>query len=177
MKDLFVVPECYVDTNLVESLLETDGVNHQKGCNTVVNTMKGKVLNDGFAVGIIDSDKRHPSYIKEFTEIAQTKHLSLMKHNAKYHYIIMIRPAMDKFILDCAKEQMVNVSDFDLPVELDAFRNQAKTVGSKNDERFKRLFKQLKNNPEITILRLVLNYLKSNQYNATQNDLIKFFCV
>ena len=89
----------------------------------------------------------------------------------------MIRPAMDKFILDCAKEQMDNVSDFDLPVELDAFRNQAKTVGSKNDERFKRLFKQLKNNPEITILRLVLNYLKSNQYNATQNDLIKFFCV
>ena len=58
MKDLYFVPECYVDTNLVESLLETDGVNHQKGCNTVVNTMKGKVLNDGFSVGIIDSDKR-----------------------------------------------------------------------------------------------------------------------
>ena len=55
MKDLYFVPECYVDTNLVESLLDTDGVNHQKGCNTVVNTMKGKVLKDSFAVGVIDS--------------------------------------------------------------------------------------------------------------------------
>ena len=85
MKDLYFVPECYVDTNLVESLLETDGVNHQKGCNTVVNTMKGKVLNDGFAVGIIDSDKRQPSYVKEFTEIAHSEHLSLMKHLSLIH--------------------------------------------------------------------------------------------
>lgn len=38
MKDLDIVPECYIDTNLVETLLNmagepTDGVNHQKGCN------------------------------------------------------------------------------------------------------------------------------------------------
>lgn len=53
MKDLDIVPECYIDTNLVETLLNmagepTDGVNHQKGCNTVVKTitekMKGWVL-------------------------------------------------------------------------------------------------------------------------------------
>jgi hypothetical protein len=57
MKDLYLVPKCYVDTNLVESLLDTDGVNDQKGCNTVVNTIKGKVLKDSFAVSVIDLDK------------------------------------------------------------------------------------------------------------------------
>ncbi len=57
MKDLYLVPECYVDTNLVELLLDTDGVNDQKGCNTVVNTMKAKVLKDSFAVSVIDLDK------------------------------------------------------------------------------------------------------------------------
>ena len=30
MKDLFIIPECYIDTNLVETLIITDGCNHQK---------------------------------------------------------------------------------------------------------------------------------------------------
>ncbi len=57
MKDLFIIPECYIDTNLVETLIATEGCNHQKGCNTVVNTMKRR-FGDKFAVGIIDHDKR-----------------------------------------------------------------------------------------------------------------------
>ena len=122
MKDLYFVPECYVDTNLVESLLETDGVNHQKGCNTVINTMKGKVLNDGFAVGVIDSDKRQPSYVKEFVEIAKSEHLSLMKHNTKSHYLVMIKPAMDQFILDCAEAQNISMSDYNLVSDLEGFK-------------------------------------------------------
>lgn len=57
MKDLFIIPECYIDTNLVETLIITDGCNHQKGCNTVVKTMQQKFAN-AFSVGIIDEDKR-----------------------------------------------------------------------------------------------------------------------
>ena len=175
MKDLYFVPECYVDTNLVESLLETDGVNHQKGCNTVVNTMKGKVLNDDFAVGIIDSDKRQPSYVKDFTEIAHTEHLFLMKHNAKPHYLVMIKPAMDQFILDCAKEQDVRMSDFSLSSDLDGFKRQTKTVNTKHDTRFKTLFKAIKQNAEMSTLCCVLNYLKEQRYQSKAEDLAQFF--
>jgi hypothetical protein len=175
MKDLYFVPECYVDTNLVESLLDSDGVNHQKGCNTVVNTMKGKLLNDSFAVGVIDSDKRKPSYVNEFTEIAHTEHLSLLKHATKAHYLVIVSPAMDKFILDCAEEEDVDLSEYDLPSDLNAFKNQTKAVSTKNDVRFKRLFKKLKNNSEITVLRNVLNYLKSNQYKSNRADLLMLF--
>ena len=39
MRDLCFIPECYVDTALVESVLKTDGVNHQKGCFTVSGVM------------------------------------------------------------------------------------------------------------------------------------------
>jgi len=177
MKDLNFVPECFVDTNLVEFLLETDGVNHQKGCNNVINTMKGKVLNDSFAVGVIDADKRQPSYVKEFTEIAHTEHLSLMKHKEKPHYLIIICPAMDSFILDCAEAQAIDVSKFNLSSDLNAFKKQTKTVVSKSDLRFKRLFKQIKNNPEFSVLFNVLNYLKSHQYKSSQDDLLNFFCL
>lgn len=175
MKDLFFVPECYVDTNLVESLLKTDGVNHQKGCNTVVNTMRSKVLNDRFAVGIIDSDKRKPSYVKEFIEIAQTRHLSLLKHTNKPHYLIIVSPAMDQFILDCSEEQGIDMREYDLPSDIVAFKEQTKSVSTKNDVRFKRLFKKMRDNTEIKILGDVLNYLKSNQYRSSQADLLKLF--
>ena len=63
MKDLFIIPECYIDTNLVETLIITDGCNHQKGCNTVVKTMQQKFAN-AFSVGIIDEDKRQVSFLR-----------------------------------------------------------------------------------------------------------------
>ena len=84
MKDLFIIPECYIDTNLVETLIITDGCNHQKGCNTVVKTMQQKFAN-AFSVGIIDEDKRQVSYVKEFSEIARTPSLRLKKHGSKSH--------------------------------------------------------------------------------------------
>ena len=58
MKDLFIIPECYIDTNLVETLIITDGCNHQKGCNTVVKTMQQKFAN-AFSVGIIALIPQH----------------------------------------------------------------------------------------------------------------------
>ena len=60
---LRIIPECYVDTNLVSALLGGIGVNHQKSCNKVVGRMKDK-YGDDFAVGIIDNDKRRPGYLK-----------------------------------------------------------------------------------------------------------------
>lgn len=41
MAELYIIPECYVDTNLIETLVPTaKGYNHQKGCNNVVKVMK-----------------------------------------------------------------------------------------------------------------------------------------
>ena len=58
MAELYIIPECYVDTNLIETLVPTaKGYNHQKGCNNVVKVMKEK-LSDKFAVGIVDKDAR-----------------------------------------------------------------------------------------------------------------------
>ena len=78
MKDLDIIPECYIDTNLIETILNTkgcytEGVNHQKGCNTVVKTMNDpKKLKNEFALGIVDADKRQPSYVEACAVIART---------------------------------------------------------------------------------------------------------
>ena len=43
--DLAIIPECFVDTNLIETLIPPiSQYNHQKGCGTVTKVMKEKLL-------------------------------------------------------------------------------------------------------------------------------------
>ena len=165
MKDLFIIPECYIDTNLVETLIATEGCNHQKGCNTVVNTMKRR-FGDKFAVGIIDHDKRQVGYVSEFIEIAHTDSLSLKKHKDNFHYLIMISPAMDGFILKCADELEIHVEEYGFSSCLKSFTSITKSITSKDDPNFKKLFKVLRKSSEMVILKKWLEYLKCNQYRC-----------
>lgn len=163
-KLLHVMPECFVDTNLIEYLLNA-GVNHQHCCSKVVGQLK-TTFADKFAIGIIDKDKVQLGYIQECDVIVQTEHLTLMKHRERHQYLITIAPAVDKFVLDCAEEQMVDVNDFGLPSELKKFTDESKRVSSNLDSRFKSLFAAIKNNREIHSLKMALKYLCENQYSS-----------
>ena len=171
----FILPECYVDTNLIESICPPEkqggllGYNHQKGCGTVTSKMQGE-LADSFALGIIDRDKKDVDYLKEFNEIIKTDGLILHRHKTatKHHYIIQIQPAVERFILNSAAEVDVLLSDYGLPITLDSLRKVSKSVNSKNDFKFKSLFKVLKNQNATNILKLAawVDYLKANSYQA-----------
>lgn len=115
-KILNVMPECYVDTNLIEYLL--DGVvNHQHCCSKVVGQLNNTFA-DKFAIGIIDKDKVELGYIQACDEIAKTDHLTLLTHKSRHQYLITISPAVDKFVLDSAKEQGVDTEKYNLPSTL-----------------------------------------------------------
>ena len=174
-KDFHIVPECYIDTNLAEFLLDSHGVNHQKGCNAVAKKMMESKLKDHFSIGIIDNDKRQHSYMSEFTEIAHTQHGTLLKHKERPHYFIKISPAMDQFLLDCAAEQGINLQDYGLPSELEEFTKVTKDVNAKNDYRFKSLFGALKDSKEISKLRSILKYLNGKQYKCETAELQRLF--
>lgn len=170
MKDLFIIPECYIDTNLVETLVATEGCNHQKGCNTVVKTMQQKFANT-FSVGVLDNDKRQVSYVAEFSEIAHTSSLYLKKHHSKPHYLIMVSPAMDAFLLKCAEDLGVNMERYGYTSCLKDFTSMTKAVTSKNDPAFKKLFKALSDAPEMIVLKRWLVYLKQHQYECVPEEL------
>lgn len=166
--DLAVIPECFVDTNLVETLVPPQGqYNHQKGCGTVTKVMKEK-FGDRFALGIIDKDKREVDYLNEFGEICNNGELILHKHRAKHHYIIQINPAIERFIINSAAEIGISLSDFNLPNDFNLLKKESKTVNSKNDVRFKQLFRALLAGNALQIRRLTswISYLKENNYNA-----------
>jgi len=166
--DQSIIPECFVDTNLVETLVPPQGqYNHQKGCGTVTKVMKEKFANR-FALGIIDKDKYKMDYLKEFDEICTNGSLILHKHPARHHYIIQINPAMERFILKNAETVGVSLQAFDLPTDFELLKKESKTVNSKNDLRFRKLFKSLNHHgaPEIIKLSIWISYLKKENYLA-----------
>ena len=177
--DMYIVPECYVATNFVETILKTGkaptkGVNHQKGCNMVAKTIKD-TLGDSFAIGVIDDDKRKVAMLGECIEICATEHIRVLKQNDKPHYLFMIRPAMDRFILDAAKEQGVNPESFGYPTELKKFTKRTKDIDTKNDPNMTKLVKAICQNPEIAALQSALLYLKTTKYDADTDIVSEFF--
>ena len=170
---LNVLPECYVDTNLIEFLLDS-AVNHQHCCSKVVGQLN-TAFADRFAIGIIDKDKVELGYIRECYEIAKTIHLTLLKHKNRPQYLITITPAIDRFILDCAKAQGVETKLFQLPSDIKGFTRVSKSITSNVDDRFKRLFSAIHGNVEIMSLKKTLEYLCSNQYKVDEDELRDIF--
>lgn len=166
-----VIPECFIDTNLIEFLLNAK-VNHQHCCNNVIKALNNK--KDEFAIGIIDKDKRAVAYIKDCEKIREINRLIFFKHRARNQYLITIFPAADRFIFNIAKEEGVNLSDFDLPTEFEDFLEETKTETSNKDQRFKKLFKEIKNHKEISLLQKVLTYLCENKYQSDVEEIKKF---
>ena len=162
--DTGVIPECYVDTNLTETLT---GIicNHQKGCANVVKQMQEKRA-DRFALGNIDKDKRSVGYVSEFVVVAGNEWLQVLKHQTRPHYLIYIIPAVEGFVLKAAEELNVSLADYELPTELKALSRITKQQDSKVDPRFSRLFLALKEASRLKMLKSVVEYLREHPYDA-----------
>lgn len=175
MKHTNIMPECFIDTNFIETLLGSE-VNHQRSCGAVINKMKNN-FSDRFAIGIIDNDKRKMPYLEECHSVLKSKNFFLVKHNQKHHYIFVINPAIEKFILSNAKTLNLNLNDFDLPSDFSDLKERTKKVGANKDATFKLLFKALMSTPEITLLKKCLCYLLNKAYEADEADLYRFSLV
>ena len=170
----YIIPECYVDTNLIETLVCKAGCNHQKGCNQVAKVMQEKFA-DRFAVGIIDADKRKPSYLNNFNVIASSEHIELFRHSVRSHFIILVHRAIDGFILSCAGAGNIDLTEYELSPILKEFTAQTKNVMSNKDSRFKRLFKSMENVGEIKLMRNLISYLLNSGYGASNAELDAIF--
>lgn len=170
----FIIPECYIDTNLVETLVCHGGCNHQKGCNQVAKVMREKFA-DRFAVGIIDADKRRPGYLSEFREVASSEHLKLFRHPVHKHFMILVHPAADGFILSCAEAAQIKLNDYQFSPVLKEFTAQTKNVMSNEDARFKHLFKSMRDVGEMKLFSSVLTYLIEASYGVDDVVIISLF--
>ena len=176
MKYNEIMPECFIDTTLVSSLLEAK-VSHKHSCNEVAREMEKGKYKDAFAVGIIDNDKRKISYIESFDEIGRTDNLTFLKHKDKHHYVIKVgkeHKAMETFIKANVDAIGMKMEDFDLPSDLAELIEQTKdSVSTQKDPRILKLCKTMRQSPEVAKLQDVLAYLATNKYNVDIDELKK----
>ena len=168
-RENIVVPECYVDTNLM-NVLVGKACNHKKGCTNVCKVLDEK-LTDQFAIAVIDRDKKEPASVQNYELIAANRFIMVSKHRQRPHYLIHICPAIEEFILAAANELNVNLADFGLPTDRDQLKLKTKTVTAKEDEKFARLFKSLRPASNIQCLDLLLQYLLTAKYSASPNEI------
>lgn len=151
MKQHRVFPECNVDTNFVSQLLG-GAVMHKSTCNEVTKAVN---TSDQFAVGIIDADKKQATLDSGFTEYVQgdkadgnIKHVTMYVHKDGKRFIFTIKPAMEKFILDAAKERKVDMAAAGYENSLDGFKKETKRITAANDPKLRKLFNLIQDNPE-----------------------------
>jgi hypothetical protein len=175
--ELSILPECFVDTNLIETLVPpAKGYNHQKGCGKIAKIMQEK-FHDRFALGVIDKDKKELKYAQEFDLIIDKGDIQLFRHKEKnkHHYLIFILPAAEEWIIKNTEIAGILLEDYGLPSGLRDLLRISKKVTSKHDCRFKQLFHTLKNSrtQSIEILSEWIQYLKENNYKSDMKKLIE----
>lgn len=174
MKYNEIMPECYIDTTLVGSLLDAK-VSHKHSCNEVAKEMEKGKYKDAFAVGIIDNDKRKISYIECFEEIGRTDNLIFLKHKSKHHYVIKVGKkgkAMETFIKTNVEAIGMKMEDFDLPSNIAELTEQTKNnTSTQKDPKILKLCKSMRQSPEVAKLQEVLEYLVTNKYNANLEEI------
>ncbi|MCR5456019.1 MAG: hypothetical protein K6F33_13625 [Bacteroidales bacterium] len=174
MKQLDVYPECYVDTNFVGHILGGK-VKHKSPCNEVAKAVNNS---DGFAIGIIDDDKRRATMDAGFYKICPSTpsdHITMFVHRDGKRFMFTINPAMDKFIMDAAKAQSVDLKQFGFSSTLAGFKKETKRVQAAEDSNLRKLFSRIEEYPEIQRFKNTLRYLTKKQYSADVEIAKKFF--
>ncbi|HTJ11501.1 MAG TPA: hypothetical protein VL547_05740, partial [Dinghuibacter sp.] len=115
-----LVPECNVDTVFVEAI-GYKGPSHASSITGVCSVLE-KWRGPGKVIGFIDNDKKKPQYFYKFEKIQEFNRVSIYKHFKKEQYLVVVDPAMDKFIYDLGKGLGLRFSEtYRLPHEFSPF--------------------------------------------------------
>ncbi len=94
------------------------------------------------AVGIIDHDKKITArYYATFRTIKEENHLILKKHPERNHYLIVLNPALEKFILTAARE--CGIQEDEIPFSEIRLRQIAKSEKASKDKDLNRFLDRI----------------------------------
>jgi hypothetical protein len=118
-----------------------------KGINKILSAMQNQ-QNDyhKIIVGLIDKDKKipHPYYV-DFQTIEEMENLIHKQHSSNHNqHLILIIPAIEKWILKSAESVEVLPSHFGLPDDFEKFRDKLKSQIIETNIDFKNFLKKIK---------------------------------
>ena len=126
------VPECWVDTALMRTLLHDRRLyNHQHGISKVGSTMERQAATFGtgrVVVGMVDRDKKFEenTYLRAFDPPTRVRpeaatHHVLTHPEQPTHRLIVLNPACDAWLFQTARAAGLDLAVYGLPVTLPEF--------------------------------------------------------
>jgi len=167
MTALNILPECYVDTKVVEIITYVSKkYNHQHGCGQIANLLKNRLKNN-IALGIVDEDKNKgpvSNYFLEFEKIKSENGLILKKHDTREQYLILICPEIEEWLMNNATAVGIELTSYNLPPQLKGLKQITKRQNIDRNIEFYQFIKELlnKNASGIITLRNWIDAFKSN---------------
>ncbi|MEN0045751.1 MAG: hypothetical protein AAF806_01695 [Bacteroidota bacterium] len=123
----------------------------------VANVMKEK-LATRLALGIVDDDKgKVPKYFSEFELKEEKDDLLLKKHKSRKHYLIIIQPALETWLLEAADQVGIKTERYGFK-NLKQLKRVTKSQKVKKNQKFKdflNTLKQKKGTPTKTICKWI----------------------
>jgi hypothetical protein len=156
-----IITECFADTEFIVKLgFNRLSTNHQKGKGNVSATLL-KNYRSKPAIAVVDRDKAGggSAYFNEFEPITlMTSHdesLVLKKHPTETHYLILICPALEQWLLKLAKEAAIRLEDYRIQNDVNGLSRVLKNSLVAKDEQAMRLMRDLisKKIPSIETLK------------------------
>lgn len=140
-----IIPECNIDTNLVETLLKMINlerynydeyiVQHSHGIGEVTRTMQtARNLKDSFALGVVDDDPKVPNH-----------------------------------------GQGINPLDYGFPENTKDYRSTTKDESSRTNPHYKNLFKKLSVSGEICLMKNLLDKFVNERDGLSEDELKQVF--
>lgn len=169
------VPECYVDSRVIQILLNSKvGPNHSHGVGKVLNKLCEK-LADYPAIAIVDQDPNKgpkPSVWNQFDLDSTLGKLDnygfrLYKRANFNQWVIEIVPEIERWILEACAEVHINLEDFNLPQNLVNFNMITKSCNILENKDFTNLMVELINQESPRILKLREVLLQKSGWEIT----------
>jgi len=155
-RELRVIPECHVDTLLVD-LMGFKKPNHQQGINNVAKKMSENYKNR-LAIGVIDNDKiRLHKYYEDFAVSENKEHFRFEYKPETKHFAVVISPDFERCMFNIANELNVDPSKYGFKT-LKQFKRLTKSTNVADNPKVRGFLESLinkKNSP----LKYVQNWI------------------
>ena len=160
MHNIQLIPECYAETEMVKILFGNLGyLNHASGIHEVCKILKKNDIVNYINIGFIDKDKYNtPPYFDDFI-IVDSHHdlVFFKKHPSSNDYLIVVNPAIEKFLWSQLQELKKEPTDYGLPSEFKKFKDLLKKERIQYNEGYKRMILDFKHAKTSGILFIMNN--------------------
>jgi hypothetical protein len=116
---------------------------------------------DKIIVGMVDNDAKNvPSYFDEFKVVNDENNIHKKKHKDNKHYLLVICPEMEKWLLQLASDNEILIQNFGLPTTPKELHKITSSENLRNNSDFRDFLMAIQNTAPIQTLRQWLKDLK-----------------